>query len=145
MIKQYETAVIFTPVLSDAEVKKSISKYKDVLKAESAEIIHEDHWGLKQLAYPIRKKTTGIYHIMEYKVDGEAIDKMELLFRRDPEILRFLTIRLDKYSIKYNEDKRNGLIGRKNNPQKETAEATPEAGADQAADAPKTETDTPAS
>lgn len=128
MIKNYETTVIFTPVLSDAEVKKSIKKYTGVLKEEGAEIIHEDHWGLRQLAYPIRKKTTGIYHTIEFKSEGEVLDKLEVLFRRDPDLLRFLSTRLDKYAIKYNEDKRNGLIGRKNNPlpKKEDAEAKSE-------------------
>jgi len=121
MIKQYETTFIFTPVLSDSEVKKTIGKYTDLLKTEGAEIVAEETWGLRQLAYPIQKKTTGIYYTVEYKTEGELIDKIEVLFRRDPEILRFLTVRLEKYSIKYNEDKRNGLIGRKNNPKKEEA------------------------
>lgn len=121
MIKQYETTFIFTPVLSDTEVKKAIGKYTDLLKQEGADIVAEETWGLRQLAYPIQKKTTGIYYTVEYKTEGELIDKIEVLFRRDPEILRFLTVRLEKYSIKYNEDKRNGLIGRKNNPKKEEA------------------------
>jgi len=124
MIKQYETTFIFTPVLSDSEVKKAISKYADLLKAEGAEIVAEETWGLRQLAYPIQKKTTGIYYTVEYKTPGELIEKAEVLFRRDPDILRFLTVRLEKYSIKYNDDKRNGLIGRKNNPKKEEAEAS---------------------
>ncbi len=123
MIKQYETTFIFTPVLSDSEVKKSISKYVDLLKTEGAEIVAEETWGLRQLAYPIQKKTTGIYYTVEYKTPGELIEKIEVIFRRDPEILRFLTVRLEKYSIKYNDDKRNGLIGRKNNPKKEEASA----------------------
>jgi len=125
MIKQYETTFIFTPVLSDSEVKKSISKYVDLLKTEGAEIVAQETWGLRQLAYPIQKKTTGIYFTVEYKTPGELIEKIEVLFRRDPEILRFLTVRLEKYSIKYNDDKRNGLIGRKNNPKKEEAAEAP--------------------
>ncbi len=110
-MNQYETVFIVTPVLSDGEIKKSIQNVADMLKKEGAEIVHEDHWGLRQLAYPIQKKTTGIYHIIEYKADNKVVEKLEIAFKRNENIMRFLTIKLDKYSIEYNEKKRKGLIG----------------------------------
>jgi len=113
MNKNYETVIIFTPILNNEEVKKQIAKYVDLIKQDGGNIVHEDHWGLKQLAYPIQKKTTGIYHIIEYDVPGNFVDKLELQFRRDENVMRFLTTALDKYSLDYNERKRNGLIGRK--------------------------------
>ena len=111
-MNQYETTFIMTPVLSDEDVKKTIATYIDFLKSKGAQIVEEDHWGLKQLAYPIRKKTTGIYHHVEYQAPGEVIDPLELALRRDESIMRFLTVRLDKYGVKYNDDKRAGLVGR---------------------------------
>lgn len=120
MVNQYETTVIVTPVLTDAELKELTSGYVKFLKSKGAEIIHEDHWGLKQLAYPIKKKTTGFYFLVEYKVDTQVISELELNLKRDESIMRFLTVSLDKYAIKYNEDKRNGLIGKKKS--KETTE-----------------------
>jgi len=119
MNKNYETVIIFTPVLNDEEVKKQIKKYVDLIKDAGGGIVHEDHWGLRQLAYPIQKKTTGIYHIIEYDVPGEFIDDFELQFRRDENVIRFLTTALDKFGLDYNERKRNGLIGKKREPKVE--------------------------
>jgi len=99
-------------VLSEDDAKKTIAAYADLLKSQGAEIVHEEHWGLKNLRYPIKKKTTGIYHLLEYKGTGKAIDTLEVAFRRDENVLRFLTVKLDKYAIKYNDDKRAGLVGR---------------------------------
>lgn len=113
MNKNYETVIIFTPILNSEEVKKQIKKYTDLIKEDGGNIVHEDHWGLKQLAYPIQKKTTGIYHIVEYDAPGSFVDKLELQFRRDENVMRFLTTVLDKFSLDYNDRKRNGLIGRK--------------------------------
>jgi len=122
MNKNYETVIIFTPVLNNEEVKKQIKKYTDLIKEDKGNIVHEDHWGLKQLAYPIQKKTTGIYHIVEYNAPGDFVDKLELQFRRDENVMRFLTTALDKFSLDYNERKRNGLIGRKKEEKKESEE-----------------------
>lgn len=112
MLNHYETTFILTPVLSEDDAKKAISGYVDLLKAGGAEIVLEDHWGLKNLRYPIRKKTTGIYHHLEFKAPAKAIDVLEVAYRRDENVLRFLTVRLDKYAVQYNADKRAGKVGR---------------------------------
>ena len=111
-MNQYETTFIVTPVLNDEDVKKTVKEYTDFLQSNGAVIVEEDHWGLKQLAYPIKKKTTGIYHHVEYTAETSLIDKFELSLRRDESIMRFLTVRVDKYAKKYNDDKRAGLVGR---------------------------------
>lgn len=112
MLTQYETVLILTPVLSEDDAKKAINNYVELLKSQGAEIVHQEHWGLKNLRYTIGKKTTGIYHVVEYRGTGKAVDTLEVAFRRDESVLRYLTIRLDKYALKYNEDKRAGLVGR---------------------------------
>jgi len=112
MLTQYETVFILTPVLSEDDTKKTINAYLDVLKAQGAEIVHQEHWGLKNLRYPIKKKTTGIYHLVEFKGTGKAVDTLEIAFRRDENVFRYLTVKLDKFAVKYNEDKRAGLVGR---------------------------------
>ena len=111
-MNQYETTFIVTPVLTEGDVKESIKSYVDFLKSNGAEIVEEDHWGLKKLAYPIKKKTTGIYHHIEFRSDAALIEKLELSLKRDESIMRFLTVRCDKYAVKYNDDKRAGLVGR---------------------------------
>ena len=112
MLSQYETTFILTPVLSEDDAKKAINAYVELLKNQGAEIIHQEHWGLKNLRYPIQKKTTGIYHLVEYKSEPKAVQTLEVAFRRDESVLRYLTVRLDKYAVKYNDDKRAGLVGR---------------------------------
>ena len=105
-MKNYETTFIITPVLSDKEVKETVSTYKQFIESNGGSIINEEAWGLRQLAYAIEKKTTGVYHNFEFKAEGPLIDTLELAFRRDENILRFLTIALDRYGVEYNEKKR---------------------------------------
>ena len=107
MVKQYETVFIMTPVLSDDQMKETVKKYQDLLKDNGAEIIYTNNWGLKKLAYPIQKKTTGFYYLIEFKAEGSLIAKLETSYKRDERLLRFLTVSLDKHAIAYNEKKRN--------------------------------------
>ena len=107
MLKQYETVFIMTPVLSDDQMKETVEKYQTFLKTKNAEIVFEDHWGLRKLTYPIQKKSSGFYHLIEFKADPSVIAEWEVNFKRDERILRFLTVALDKHAIAYNEKKRN--------------------------------------
>ena len=92
-MNQYETVFILTPVLSDVQMKEAVEKFKGILQAEGAEIINEENWGLKKLAYPIQKKSTGFYQLIEFNADPTVIDKLEVNFRRDERVIRFLTLR----------------------------------------------------
>ena len=106
MLKQYETVFIMTPVLSEDQMKEAVNKYRDLLKGHGAKVIHEEKWGLKKLAYPIQKKSTGFYHLYEYTVEGDKVQVIETAMKRDEKLLRFLTVSLDKHAIAYNEKKR---------------------------------------
>ncbi len=112
MLTQYETVFILTPVLSEDDTKKAINNYVELLKSSGAEIVHQEAWGLKNLRYQIGKKNTGIYHVVEYRGNGKVVDTLEIAFRRDENIIRYLTVKLDKYALKYNNDKRAGIVGR---------------------------------
>lgn len=112
-MKHYEVTFIVDPVLSGDEVNATAKKYIDMLQAEGAAIVHVEEMGLRQLAYPINKRHSGVYFTVEYThINGALISKIELHMRRDEKLLRFLTIALDKFGVKFNEDKRNGLIGK---------------------------------
>ena len=100
-MNQYETVFILTPVLSDEQMKEAVEKFKGILAAEGAEIINEENWGLKKLAYPIEKKSTGFYQLIEFKAEPTTIAKLELNYRRDERVIRYLTTKLDKYAIEY--------------------------------------------
>jgi small subunit ribosomal protein S6 len=106
MKNQYETVFIITPVLSDAQMKETVQKFKDMLKDRGADLVHEEHWGLKKLAYPIQKKSTGFYHLLEYQAEGSILEELEVEMKRDERLMRFLTVRLDKHAVEYNEKKR---------------------------------------
>ena len=106
MIKQYETVFIATPVLSEAQMKEAVAKYIDLIKANGGEIVYEEDWGLRQLAYPIQKKTTGFYYMIEFKADTQVIARLETQYRRDERIMRFLTFAMDKHAIAYAEKRR---------------------------------------
>jgi small subunit ribosomal protein S6 len=107
MLKQYETVFIATPVLSEAQMKEAVKKYHDYVISEGGEIVYEEDWGLKKLAYPIQKKSSGFYHLIEFKADSQFIQKLEIQYRRDERIIRFLTFAMDKHSIAYAERRRN--------------------------------------
>src|SRR5690606_1112766 len=118
-MQQYESVIILTPLLSADAAKEVITKFKSILTDGGAEIIAEDKWGLKKLAYPIQKKTTGFYHLTEFKAPGELIKKLEVEYKRDERVMRFLTISLDKHALAYNEKKRSGAFNKKPEPKAE--------------------------
>ena len=112
-MNQYETVIVLTPLLSEEAAKEALAKFKAVLVDNGAEIIQEDNWGLRKLAYPIEKKSNGFFNLTEYKVSGDLIARLELQLKRDERVLRFLTIRLDKHAVAYNEKKRSGAFNKK--------------------------------
>ncbi len=121
-MRQYEVTFIVDPVLSGDEIKSTAKTYEDMLKTEGAVIVDINDMGLRQLAYPLNKRSSGVYFCTEFQVEnGSMISKLELALRRDERIMRFLTVKLDKYGVKYNEDKRNGLIGKVQKPEKKSA------------------------
>ena len=105
-MNQYETVFILTPVLSEEQMKEAVKKFEDLLTAKGAEIVFEDFWGMRKLAYPIQKKSSGFYQLIEYKAEGDAIATIETELKRDERVIRFLTVKLDKHAVAYNEKKR---------------------------------------
>ena len=106
-MNQYETVFILTPVLSDDQMKEAVEKFKGILTDAGADIFSEENWGLKKLAYPIEKKSTGFYVMLEYKANPSVIKNFELQLRRDERVLRFLTVKNEKYAAQYAEKRRN--------------------------------------
>ena len=105
-MNHYESVFILNPVLSESQVKETVKKFEDYLVSKGAEMIWKEDWGLKKLAYPIQKKSTGFYYLIEFKAEGDIITDIEPAFKRDERIIRFLTVKLDKHAVAYNEKKR---------------------------------------
>ena len=106
MIRQYETVFIMNPVLSEEQMLETVGKFKKFLIDHQAEIVFENNWGMKKMAYPIQKKKSGFYFLIEFKADAQLVSKLEVEFTRDERIMRFLTVHLDKDAIAYNVKKR---------------------------------------
>jgi small subunit ribosomal protein S6 len=108
-MNNYELMVIFTPVLSDDEFKAEQKKYAKLVADAGGSIVAENPWGLKSLAYPIQKKTTGLYWVLEYTAESNFNEKMKIQLLRDETVLRHLCTKLDKYAVEYNAKKRSGV------------------------------------
>ncbi|MCE2847333.1 MAG: 30S ribosomal protein S6 [Sphingobacteriales bacterium] len=113
MKKQYETVFILTPVLLQEQVDEAVAKYRKFLADNGAVIVQENNWGLRKLAYPIQKKNTGFYFLFEFQADPSLVAKMEIEYKRDERVMRFLTIALDKHAVAYNERKRKNATVKK--------------------------------
>src|SRR5438552_17364483 len=108
-MNNYELMVIFTPVLSDEEFKGEQKRYATLVKDNGGTIVAENAWGLKSLAYPIQKKTTGLYWVLEYTAASDFNEKLKVQMLRDETVLRQLCTKLDKYAVEYNAKKRSGV------------------------------------
>jgi small subunit ribosomal protein S6 len=108
-MNNYELMVIFTPVLSEEDYKVAQKKYSAFIKDHGGVIVHENPWGLKSLAYPIQKKTTGLYLVLEYKAPSSFNEQLKIQLLRDEHILRHMFTVLDKYAVEYNDRKRSGV------------------------------------
>ena len=119
MTNRYETVFILTPVLSEDQTKEAVTKFKDLLKKGRGKIRHEESWGMRKLAYPIQKKSSGFYHLIEFESEPTLVAKLETEYRRDERIIRFLTIVMDKHHIAFAEKRRT-----KRSTKKEVVEPT---------------------
>ena len=106
-MNHYETVFIATPVRSDVQTKELFGKFQGVITENGGQIVSSEDWGLRKLAYPIQKKTTGFYYLIEFEGEGDLVEKLETQYRRDERVIRFLTFRMDKYAVEYAEKRRN--------------------------------------
>jgi small subunit ribosomal protein S6 len=109
VMNNYELMVIFTPVLSDDEFKAAQKKYAALVSDNGGQVVAENPWGLKSLAYPIQKKTTGLYWVLEFSAPSDFNEKLKIQLLRDESVLRHMITRLDKYAVEYNQKKRSGV------------------------------------
>jgi small subunit ribosomal protein S6 len=108
----YETVFIMTPVLSDEQMKETVSKFEKFMLEHGCEIIHQENWGMRKLAYPISKKSSGFYHLFEFRADGSFVKELEVQFKRDERVMRYLTVALDKDAIEYSQKRRESKLNK---------------------------------
>ncbi len=118
-MNSYETVFILTPVLSEEQTKEAVQKFESEIKSMGGKVKHSESWGLRKLAYPIQKKSTGFYFMLEYEGEGNLVSDLEVTFKRDERVMRFLTVKIDKDHLAWAEKRRAKMGAAKT----ETAEA----------------------
>lgn len=108
-MNNYETVFIATPVLNDAQFKEVVDKFRGVITENGGQIVNEEDWGLRKLAYPIQKKSTGFYFLFQFEAEGDIVEKIETQYRREERVIRFLTFKMDKFAVEYAEKRKNKL------------------------------------
>jgi small subunit ribosomal protein S6 len=103
----YETVVILSPVLTDDQVKKTVEGYIKRIKKDGGKVVHRPNPAQRTLAYPIAKHTRGIYQVIQFTTKPEAIAPLEQAYKIDENIIRFFTIKLDRYGVAYYEKERS--------------------------------------
>jgi small subunit ribosomal protein S6 len=107
----YETMFILTPELSEAEQKVAADKFVQLIKDNDGEIVSTEHWGMRKLAYPIKKKTNGYYSLVEFRAFGDFIPRLEREYRYDDQVMRSMVVSLDKHAVAYNNKRRDQGFG----------------------------------
>ena len=125
MLKQYETVFIATPVLSEQQMKEAVAKYTQLIKDNGGEVVYEEDWGLRQLAYPIQHKTSGFYYLIQFKSEPTFVEVLETQYYRDERIIRYLTVALDKDAVEYAERRRQNRSKAAAAPQAEAVKEEP--------------------
>ncbi|SRR5690554_18601 len=113
-MKHYEAVFILNPVLSEAQIEETVSKFENFLTSRGAKMIAKENWGLKKLAYEIQNKKSGFYHLFEFQVSGDVIADFETEFKRDERVMRYLTVALDKHAVAWAERRREKLKSKSN-------------------------------
>ena len=109
----YETVFIMNPVLSEEQIKETVNKFVSFIKTNKGTVSHQENWGLKKLKYTIQKKKTGFYYLLEFISEGKLINDLEIEFKRDERVIRWQTIKLEKFAMEYAEKRKNKLNNNK--------------------------------
>jgi small subunit ribosomal protein S6 len=121
--QSYELVVIFTPVLAEDEYKAMQDRFTSIITEAGGEVSATEAWGMRGLAYPIAKKTTGLYWLLQYRASTDVNARLELQMNREESVLRHMITRLDKYALEYSQRRRGKLREAAENPQRENANA----------------------
>ncbi|GAB4411697.1 MAG: 30S ribosomal protein S6 [Bacteroidia bacterium] len=108
---EYETTFILNPELPEGEHKKAVDKFVNLIRDNGGEVHNIEHWGMRKLAYPIARKTNGYYVFIEFRGNAEFIAKLDQSYRYDDQVIRFLTVKLDKHALAFNRKRREQEFG----------------------------------
>ena len=99
----YEFTYIITPVLSEEQIKDTVKRVNKLIESNGGTVFEVDEWGSRRLAYQIKKKRNGYYVNLYFEAPGDSIPRLARSIEIDDNILRYLTLRMDKKMIKHYE------------------------------------------
>ena len=91
-MRDYEIVYIFDSVLDQSAVEQKLERFNDLVTGDSGEITAVEHWGKRQLAYPIKKHDNGYYVVVQLKTSAEALPEFERALKLDEDVLRYLVV-----------------------------------------------------
>ncbi len=94
-MRRYESVIILDPDLPDDDIQAFTNRYTELIRSYGGDIIKVDDWGLKKLAYLVKKREKGRYIFIDYAGVPELIAEMERQFKISEEVIKFLSIKLD--------------------------------------------------
>ena len=97
--RTYESVIIINAALEDDQVEATISRMQETITTHGGELIEVDKWGRKRLAYPIKKAKSGYYVVFRFSATTDLVATLERNYRLDENIIRYLTIQLDKFAL----------------------------------------------
>jgi small subunit ribosomal protein S6 len=95
-MKRYETIFIIFPDLADEDQQNIFGKIKDLIPQEGGTILNFDEWGMKNLAYEIKKQTRGYYAYIDYTGGGTLVKELERVMRIDDRVMKYMTVLTDE-------------------------------------------------
>jgi small subunit ribosomal protein S6 len=110
-IRNYETTFLVKPGLDDAEYKDIIAKFTKFIIDNGGEVINQEIWGMRKLAYEIQRHSSAYYVFTEFRSNVDVNPVLEREYSFDERIIRYLTVKLDKDAAAWNERRRAKLKG----------------------------------
>lgn len=105
-MNHYEAVFILTPILSADQTKETVDKFANLITDNGGVMVNREEWGQRKLAYPIHKLSTGNYFFFEFDAEPTFVDTLEINFRRDDHVIRFLTFKQGPFAHEYAEKRR---------------------------------------
>lgn len=91
-MKQYETLVVLHPELPEAQIRETVDRWRRLMEQTGGQLRQVQEWGVRELAYPIRKQSRGYYMLVEYSGEAATVNELERTLKIADEVLRFVSV-----------------------------------------------------
>lgn len=106
----YELTYILNSVISEEQIADLVSRIDKYITENGGRILDKEVWGAQRLAYPIEKKRNGYYVDLTFEGPGELVARLERAMEINDNVLRYLTLRMDRKMVKYRAERRKSIV-----------------------------------